>query len=55
VYCDHVVSSLHLMALLFAKRRRTGGDAFFNDLVTSHVEGYVQLVLSHELVPTLHT
>jgi hypothetical protein len=43
VYCDHVVSSLHLMALLFGKRRRTGGDAFFNNLVTSHAQGYVQL------------
>jgi hypothetical protein len=43
VYCDHVVSSLHLMALLFGKRRRTGGDAWFNDVVTSHAQGYVQL------------
>lgn len=43
IYCDHVVSSLHLMALLFAKRRRTGGDAWFNDIVTSHAQGYVQI------------
>ena len=43
VYCDHVVSSLHLMALLLGKRRRTQGDAWFNDLVTGHPREYVQL------------
>ncbi len=43
IYCDHVVSSLHLMALLFAKRRRLAGDTWFNTLVTSHAQGYVQL------------
>lgn len=43
IYCDHVVSSLHLMALLFGKRRRTGGDTWFNDIVSSHTKGYVQI------------
>jgi hypothetical protein len=43
IYCDHVVSSLHVMALLFGKRRRTAGDTWFNDLVTGNPQGYVQL------------
>lgn len=44
VYCDHVVSSLHLVALLLAKRRRPGaGEAWFDNLVTSNPRGYVQL------------
>jgi hypothetical protein len=43
MYCDHVVSSLHLTALLLAQRRRTGGDAAFNTIVTSNPPGYVQL------------
>jgi hypothetical protein len=49
LYCDHVVSSLHLMALLFGKRRRTGSDAAFNTLVTGKPLGYVQIG------PVLHT
>jgi hypothetical protein len=31
------------MALLLAKRRRTGSDDAFNNLVTGHAPGYVQV------------
>lgn len=42
-YCDHVLAALHIEGLRFGRRRRTGDDAAFNDIVTGHSRGYVQL------------
>ena len=45
-FCDHVVSALHIEALLLGLRRRPapkGGEAVFNTIVTGHGAGYVRL------------
>ncbi len=45
-FCDHVVSALHIEALLLGLRRRPapkGGENVFNGIVTGHSSGYVKL------------
>lgn len=43
MYCDHVLSALHIEAFRFGKRRRTGNDDLFNSVVTGNPEGWVKL------------
>jgi hypothetical protein len=40
IYCDHMIAALHLEALRFGRRRRTGSDDKFD---TACAAGYVQL------------
>lgn len=45
LFCDHVLSALHIESLLFGLRRRVqpASDSSFNAIVTGHPSGYVAL------------
>lgn len=46
MYCDHVISALHMQSLRFGLRRRAGpavGDATFDALFDAHTDGWARL------------
>lgn len=43
LFCDHVITALHIEALWFGKKRREGSDNTFNKIVIDNNEGYVSL------------
>lgn len=43
MFCDHVVSALHVDSLRLGLLRRTEGNAAFDDIVTGHSPGFVAL------------
>jgi hypothetical protein len=43
LYCDHVITALHLEAFRFGRKRREGNDTTFNNIWASNGAGYVGL------------